>query len=233
VRPYRGVEAFRSSRERMVREEAEARGIRDRRVLQALREVPRHLFADEALAEQAYGGHALPIGWGQTLTQPYTVALMTEALQLEGGEKVFEVGTGSGYQAAILARLGCRVYSMERIPGLARRARRVLDQVGAADVLIRTGDASHGWPEFAPFDRIVVTAGAEELPAPLKEQLADGGILVCPVGKESQEIVLLRRQNGRFRESTLGACRFVPLIRVEGGEVEEGGRAAPGGGKRS
>ncbi|MFH1278745.1 MAG: protein-L-isoaspartate(D-aspartate) O-methyltransferase [Candidatus Eisenbacteria bacterium] len=220
MNPYRGVGAYRSSRERMVKREAEERGIKDRAVLRSMREVPRHLFADDALAGQAYSGHALPIGFGQTLTQPYMVARMTEALEVEGGKRVLEIGTGSGYQAAVLARLGCAVFTIERIPELARRARRVLDEIGASNVLVRAGDGSRGWSEYAPYERILVTAGAGEIPATLLGQLADPGILVTPLGEEEQDLVVVRRENGRDRTESLGPCRFVPLLP---------GTAQPGG----
>jgi protein-L-isoaspartate(D-aspartate) O-methyltransferase len=223
VRPYRGVEDYAASRERMVRLEAAEKGIRDAAVLGALLEVPRHLFADEALAARAYGGHALPIGHGQTLTQPYMVARMTEALEIRGGERVLEVGTGSGYQAAVLARMGCRVFSVERIPDLARRARRLLDSIGAANVVIRTGDGALGWPEFAPFERILLTAGSDSIPPRLKEQLADPGILVAPIGRLRQELFALHRAGGAEKVRPLGPCRFVPFVRGEARAGEGGG----------
>lgn len=212
MRPYRGVEKYRTSRERMVRREVEERGVRDREVLRAMREVPRHVFADPALAGQAHGGHALPIGHGQTLSQPYMVGRMTETLEIRGGERVLEIGTGSGYQAAVLARLGCHVFSVERIAELARRARRVLDEIGAANVLIRAGDGMQGWKEYAPYDRVLVTAGAETMPEALLEQLADPGVLVSPLGGEDQDLVVVRRAGGRDRTESLGPCRFVPLL---------------------
>ncbi len=212
MRQFEGADSYRRSRERMVRLELEDREIRDRAVLRAMREVPRHRFADEALAGQAYGGHALPIGWGQTLSQPYMVARMTETLELTGSERVLEIGTGSGYQAAVLARIGCRVYTVERIAELAKRARRLLDRIGASGVLVSAGDGSNGWKEFAPFDRILLTAGAESIPESLKEQLGDPGILVTPLGKEEQNLVVLRRRSGRDRVENLGPCRFVPLL---------------------
>ncbi|MFH1679128.1 MAG: protein-L-isoaspartate(D-aspartate) O-methyltransferase [Candidatus Eisenbacteria bacterium] len=229
MRPYRGAEEYRASRERMVRTEAGERGIRDPLVLQAMLEVPRHLFADEALAPRAYGGHALPIGHGQTLTQPYMVARMTEALALRGGERVLEIGTGSGYQAAVLARAGCHVFSVERIPELARRARRLLDAIGAATVLVHIGDGAEGWPEFAPYDRILLTAGGSSVPEALLEQLGDEGLLVAPVGEGRQELVRIRREGGAERVESLGPCRFVPLVREAPARPEPGGGAATEG----
>ncbi|MBN1826945.1 MAG: protein-L-isoaspartate(D-aspartate) O-methyltransferase [Candidatus Eisenbacteria bacterium] len=212
VKPLRGAESYRSARERMVRVEVEERGIHDDRVLRALLDVPRHLFADEALAAQTYRGNALPIGWGQTLSQPWIVARMTEALELGGGERILEVGTGSGYQAAVLSRLGCRVFSVERVPELARRARRLLDRIGVERVSIRSGDGAAGWRDFAPFDRILLTAGTREIPEPVREQLADPGVLVAPLGTERQTLTVLRRERGRDRIETLEDCRFVPLL---------------------
>lgn len=204
----------------MVIEQLEKRGVSDERVLRALRDVPRHLFADEALRFQAYGGHALPIGWDQTLSQPYVVGIMSEALELTGVEKVLEVGTGSGYQAAILSRLAGRIYSMERIPELARRARKTLDFLRIPNVVISGGDASRGWRDFAPFDRILFTAGAESIPPALMGQLADPGILVAPVGSGSQRIIVLKRERGEDRSSDLGPCEFVPF--VSGGSTSAG-----------
>lgn len=212
MKPLHGSRSFRSARERMVRVEVEERGVRDAGVLHALREVPRHLFADEALAAQAYRGNALPIGRGQTLSQPWIVGRMTEALEIAGGERVLEVGTGSGYQAAVLSRLGCRVFSVERIPELARRARRLLDRIGVEGVSIRSGDGMAGWREFAPYDRILLTAGSAEIPAPVLDQLADPGILVAPIGAERQSLTRLRRMKGRDRIETFEDCRFVPLL---------------------
>ncbi|MBM3319485.1 MAG: protein-L-isoaspartate(D-aspartate) O-methyltransferase [Candidatus Eisenbacteria bacterium] len=228
MRPYRGAEEYRTARERMVRTEAIEKGIRDPRVLRALLEVPRHLFAEEALASRAYGAHALPIGRGQTLSQPYMVARMTEALELRGGEKVLEVGTGSGYQAAVLARAGCRVFSVERIPELAQRARKILDAIGAANVVVRIGDGSEGWPEFAPFDRILLTAGGRAIPTSLKDQLGEGGIVVAPVGERRQELLRVRKERGGERVETLGPCRFVPLVTGEG-RRRKTDRAEPAG----
>jgi len=216
IGPFRGLDEYRTARDRMVRLEAEEKGIADGQLLDALRRVPRHRFADEALAGRAYGGHTLPIGWGQTLSQPYMVARMTEALEPRSGDRVLEVGTGSGYQAALLARLGCRVFTIERIPELARRARRILDEIGASSVCVMTGDGSIGWKEYAPFERILVTAGAPSIPEELLAQLADPGILVSPLGGESQELVIVRREGGREKKRVLEPCRFVPLVRGNG-----------------
>ena len=209
------------ARRRMVEEQLISRGIKDPRVLEAMMKVPRHLFVPEALRHQAYGDHPLPIGEGQTISQPYIVALMTEALELRGEEKVLEVGTGSGYQAAVLAELASRIFSIERVPELASRARRLLDQLGYGNVLIRVGDGSCGWPEEAPFDAIMVTAAAPTPPAALLRQLAPGGRMVVPVGgKEAQDLFLIRRTEEGFEEENLGGCRFVKLIGRYGWEEE-------------
>ncbi len=214
-----GTEEFRSARRRMVADEVEAKGIGSREVLRALLEVPRHLFADDALRFQAYGGHALPIGWGQTLSQPYVVGAMTEALELTGEEKVLEVGTGSGYQAAVLSRLAREVRTVERIGELARRARSVLSRLKIRNVHVACRDGSNGWGEHAPYDRILFTAGAESIPAEVLDQLADPGILVAPVGGATQRIVVLRREGGVDRTEDLGACEFVPFITSGEGRI--------------
>ena len=200
-------------RERMVAEQLEARGIRNRRVLDAMRRVPRHLFVEEALAPQAYGDYPLPIGEKQTISQPFIVAQMTEALQLKGPEKVLEIGTGSGYQTAVLAELAAKVYSVERVRALYDRARRILEQLRYYNVAIKLGDGSLGWDEQAPYDAIIVTAAAPEVPEPLTRQLADGGKLVIPVGdRYNQELKRYTRRGEELEEEDLGACRFVPLL---------------------
>ena len=201
------------ARDRMVDTQLVGRGIADPRVLEAMRKVPRHLFVDEALQNQAYGDHPLPIGEKQTISQPYIVALMTEALKLRGHEKVLEIGTGSGYQTAVLAELAERVFSVERIASLSVRARDLLESLGYRNTVLRIGDGTLGWPEEQPFDAIVVTAGAPKIPQPLADQLAMGGRLVGPAGDQaSQELVLLERAPEGIRKSDLGAVRFVALI---------------------
>ena len=201
------------SRKRMVREQLVSKGIKDKRVLAAMLKVPRHLFVEEGLWHQAYGDFPLPIGEGQTISQPYIVALMTEALHLTGGERVLEIGTGSGYQTAILAELTNYVFSIERINTMAARARKVLDALGYAHVLIRIGDGTRGWAEEAPFAAIIVTAGAPKIPASLVEQLAVGGRLVIPVGDEfSQSLLSVVKKEKGCREENLGGVRFVKLI---------------------
>ena len=212
------------SRKRMVSEQLVSKGINDKRVLAAMLKVPRHLFVEEGLWHQAYGDFPLPIGEGQTISQPYIVALMTEALHLTGGERVLEIGTGSGYQTAILAELTPSVFSIERINTMAARARKVLDALGYAHVLIRIGDGTRGWAEEAPFTGIIVTAGAPEIPTSLVEQLAVGGRLVIPVGDEfSQNLLSVTKKEKGFREDNLGGVRFVKLIGDLGWKAEKEG----------
>ncbi|MEW6269616.1 MAG: protein-L-isoaspartate(D-aspartate) O-methyltransferase [Thermodesulfobacteriota bacterium] len=200
-------------RKRMVEEQLAGRGIRDRRVLSAMATIPRHVFVDEALRERAYDDHPLPIGHGQTISHPYTVALMTEALELQGTERVLEIGTGSGYQTAVLARICANVFTIERIAALAGRARRVLDQLGLYNVALRVGDGTIGWNAEAPFDAIIVTAGTPQLPRPLLSQLRAGGRLVVPVGEEdSQTLMRLRVEADGVTEEYIGDCRFVKLL---------------------
>lgn len=209
---------FAIARRNMVERQISGRGVQDQRVIQALLAVPRHLFVEEALQGQAYSDFPLPIGERQTISQPFMVARMTEALQLRGGERVLEIGTGSGYQAAVLSRVAARVYTIERIPALARRARRILDAIGCANVQIRVGDGTLGWPEEAPFEGIMVTAGAPAIPEDYRQQLAVGGRLVIPVGgAQSQSLVRITRVAAdRFQQEELLDCRFVPLIGVHG-----------------
>lgn len=200
-------------RERMVREQMERRGIRTAAVLKALRETPRHLFVPEALQRSAYEDHPLPIGHGQTISQPYIVASMTELLGVRATDRVLEIGTGSGYQAAILARLAGRVYSMEVVEPLAREAGARLKEMGLKNVEVRAGDGYEGWPEQAPFDRIMVTAAPPELPAKLLEQLKNGGRLVAPVGREWQELVVVDKDaEGRLHRRSEYPVVFVPMV---------------------
>jgi len=209
-------------RERMVRELVEKRGIRDARVLAAMREVPRHLFVRENLARQAYTDHALPIGEAQTISQPWVVAKMTELLAVESTHKVLEIGTGSGYQTAILARLARWVYSLERIPQLAHQAIHRLRHLEIPNVKIQAFDGTIGWSEVAPFDRILVTAAAPRAPQPLIDQLASGGRLVVPEGdRQRQRLVLYEKIGSRARRLELEEVAFVPLIGRFGWEPGE------------
>ena len=205
---------FSIARRRMVEDQVVARGVRDPRVIDAMLQVPRHKFVEEALESQAYQDAPLPIGERQTISQPYMVAVMSEALALDGTEKVLEVGTGSGYQAAVLAVLADRVFSLERIPALARRARKALDSCGYSKVNIRLADGTLGWQEMAPFDAIVVTAGAPDVPRDYIDQLAVGGRLVIPVGDRMSQVLMriTRTSEHEFKEEQLLGCRFVPLV---------------------
>ena len=211
------------ARERMVAEQLERRGIRDQRVLEAMRQVPRHLFVDLSLAHRAYEDHPLPIGEHQTISQPYIVALMTAALGLQGSDRVLEVGTGSGYQTAILAELANWVYSIERIPSLAERAKKTLERLGYRNVSIKVGDGSLGWPEVAPFEAIVVTAGAPDIPLSLIEQLHEGGRLVIPVGSLCSQTLrrVIKGEKG-IQQEDLAGCVFVKLVGEQGWREEEG-----------
>jgi protein-L-isoaspartate(D-aspartate) O-methyltransferase len=206
-------------RERMVVEQIEARGIHDRAVLAAMRAVPRHRFVEASLQDRAYDDSPLPIGERQTISQPYMVAIMTEALGVRAGARVLEIGTGSGYQAAILAELGTRLVTLERIPVLAERARRLLDMLGYDEVRVEVADGTLGWTEGAPYDAIVVTAGAPRIPRPLVQQLAPGGCLVLPMGEDDlQTLVRIRRGPAGLVEEYLGECRFVKLFGYYGWE---------------
>ncbi len=201
----------------MVADQLEARGISDPRVLAAMAAVPRHLFVESALADRAYEDRALPIGDRQTISQPYMVALMTEALELTGAERVLEIGTGSGYQAAVLAHLASRVYTVERVKALADRARERLDRLKLFHAVIKVFDGTFGWSEEGPFDAIIVTAGAPAVPQPLIDQLKEGGRLVAPVGdREGQELVKLVKRPGAVQSRVLTDCAFVPLIGTHG-----------------
>lgn len=212
---------FEFARKKMVQEQIVGRGVSDRRVLDTMLKVPRHIFVQEAMALQAYSDSALPIGEKQTISQPYMVALMTELLELTGKEKVLEIGTGSGYQTAILAMLANRVYTAERIRPLALRARKCLDSLKLFNVMLRINDSDGspiGWEEEAPFDAIIVTAGAPSIPEVLVEQLALGGRLVIPVGGESDQrlIRIIKNHDGTLETAACVDCRFVPLIGRQG-----------------
>lgn len=200
-------------RRRMVEEQIVRRGIKDQRILKVMKEIPRHFFVDEALAAQAYGDHPVNIGQGQTISQPYMVALMTHSLGLLGNENVLEIGTGSGYQTAVLARLVDWVYSIERITELSRRAQTVLEKLKIFNVNLTVGDGTKGWPENGPYDAIIVTAGAPVLPRDLTSQLAQGGRLVIPVGdRHLQTLLRITKKGDRLIKEELGGCRFVDLV---------------------
>jgi len=212
---------FKRIREKMVSTQIEARGIHDHGVLEAMRKVPRHLFTGEALQDQAYGDFPLPIGEGQTISQPYIVAEMTQALELNKDDRVLEIGTGSGYQTAILAELAFRVYTIERVRELFVRARKLLDQLGCHNVVAKCSDGTVGWPDESPFEAIIVTAGAPEVPEKLVQQLTIGGRLVIPVGNRfSQTLLKLRRDEDGVHKTDLGGCRFVKLIGEHGWKSE-------------
>lgn len=204
-------------RRAMVSGQIEARGVQDEAVLEAMKAVPRHQFVTEQHLSQAYDDHPLPIGYGQTISQPYIVALMTEALQLEPGKKVLEIGTGSGYQAAVLAEMEAEVYTIEIIPELAQRAWANLVSAGYTDVQVKTADGYFGWEEHAPFDAIIVTAAPDHMPQPLANQLKDDGRLVIPIGPIGavQTLWLFEKQNGEMEATNLGSVRFVPFTREE------------------
>ena len=204
-------------RKRMVDEQLVPRGISSPGVLEAFMRVPRHLFVPEAFGMEAYADHPLPIGEGQTISQPYIVALMTECLGLKGGERVLEIGTGSGYQAAILAEICGRVYTVEREKVLSERAAKALAEQGYGNISYKTGDGTLGWEEEAPFDGVIVTAAAPDVPEPLKTQLAEGGRLVIPVGDRfSQTLVVVRKTSRGYEIDRICGCVFVPLVGEHG-----------------
>ncbi len=204
---------FHGLRSAMVEQQLRARGIRDERVLAAMKKVPRHRFVPDSHLSSAYGDHPIPIAEGQTISQPYIVAAMLEALELGPADSALEVGTGSGYQAALLAELVKEVYSIERHERLAGQAREILQQFGYGNIHIRVGDGAEGWPEAAPFDAIVVAAAVPQVPAALIEQMSEGGAMILPVGTPvTQDLQLVRKLQGRATLTRLDACRFVPLI---------------------
>lgn len=212
---------FPKARLKMVEEQIVSREIKDPRVIAAMKKVPRHLFVEEALQSQAYSDHPLPIGEKQTISQPYMVAIMTEALLLKGKEKVLEIGAGSGYQTAILAELAEKVFSIERIRSLAIKARQLLYELGYFNIEIKIFDGTYGWVEEAPFDAIIVTAGAPDIPQPLVDQLAIDGRLVIPVGDAYvQDLIRVTKMKEGVKKEALGGCRFVKLIGKYGWETE-------------
>jgi protein-L-isoaspartate(D-aspartate) O-methyltransferase len=215
---------FAQARNEMVNSQLIPRGIRDPRVLAAMRRVPRHRFVPAHLGDQAYNDYPLPIGEDQTISQPYIVALMTEILEPQETDRVLEIGAGSGYQAAILAELVAQVYTMDRVGPLADRAQEALKSLGYGNIKVRLGDGTLGWPEEAPFDGIIVTAAAPQVPRPLTEQLALNGRLVIPVGdRYSQTLTLVRKTKAGLKFEYHGGCRFVPLIGKYGWPEDERG----------
>lgn len=215
--PGREGSNYSKARERMVRQQIAARGIRAERVLDAMRSVPRHLFVPLESRHSAYMDGPLSIGQGQTISQPYIVALMTEALELRGHERVLEIGTGSGYQAAILSQLASHVYTVERIPELASRAQDLFRQLGYDNISMHVGDGTLGWLEHALYEAIIITAAAPEIPRPLTDQLAEGGRLVAPIGGSwSQSLVRVRKQRAHLQRQELTSVAFVPLIGQHG-----------------
>jgi protein-L-isoaspartate(D-aspartate) O-methyltransferase len=210
-----------AERRGMVEHQIRRRGIADPRVLAAMAEVPRERFVSSADADDAYGDHPLGIGCGQTISQPYMVGLMTESLRLRGEEKVLEIGAGSGYQAAILAKLCRQVYSVERMPALAERAQQTLAELGCDNVEVVVGDGSLGWPEAAPYDRIIVTAAAPKVADPWIEQLADGGRLVVPLGDRwGQMLTVVTKRGAKTKQESICGCVFVPLVGEHGWQSE-------------
>lgn len=209
---------FDVSRKRMVETQIIARGITDRRVIDAMQKLPRHLFVQEAMASQAYNDTSLPIGEKQTISQPYMVAIMTEMLQLSGRERVLEIGTGSGYQAALLSYLANRVYTIERIPSLAAKARKLFDSLGLTNISMKIDDGTVGWASEAPFDAIIVTAGAPDIPQALLGQLLPEGRLLVPVGDHAAQMLTLvkKTDDGGYSAEKSTPCRFVKLIGSEG-----------------
>jgi len=217
-------DAYTISRERMVAEQLVGRGIQDKRLLKAFSIVPRHLFVAEGFTANAYGDHALPIGEKQTITQPYMVAFMIERLGLKGTEKVLDIGSGSGYQSAVLSLLAERVFCMERISRIASKSRRLLDELHCANVILRVGDGTLGWSEEAPFDAIIISASGPRVPAALLAQLRPGGRLIMPVGAdfEDQRLILVTRRGSSFEQVDLGLCRFVKLLGKDGWPAKKG-----------
>jgi protein-L-isoaspartate(D-aspartate) O-methyltransferase len=212
---------FEEQRRQMVKEQLQMRRIMDERVLAVFLKVPRHLFVPQELQQEAYADHPIPIGSGQTISQPYMVALMTQLLRLQGHERVLEIGTGSGYQLAILAELALEAYSVERLPGLADQASRRLEQLGYLNVHITAGNGSLGWPEHAPYEGMIVAAGAPYVPQSLVDQLAERGRLVIPIGpRQAQTLTLVEKQGGVLDVKEITSCVFVPLIGEYGWESE-------------
>ena len=207
------IKSYAGQRRKMVEEQLVERGINDLRLLEVVSRVPRHLFVQESLQHRAYGDTPLPIGENQTISQPYIVGAMTEALDLKGEERVLEIGTGSGYQTAIIAELCSQVFTIERLNNLSRKAQNVLESLNYMNIVFKMFDGTYGWPDQAPFDAILITASAPEIPGSLVKQLGDGGRLVAPIGEaDKQKLVVLTKNGDRVSRRDLGDCKFVPLI---------------------
>jgi len=212
-------DSFEKKRDRMVLEQIELRGVNDRAVLKAMRKVPRHKFVPDIYMEYAYNDYPLPIGEEQTISQPYIVAYMTAALKLEPNDKVLEIGTGSGYQAAVLAEICDSVYTIEIFESLGNKALKLLNSLHYDNIKVKIGDGYKGWPEFSPFDVIIVTCSPSEIPQPLIDQLKEGGRMIIPVGlKNNQNLVLLKKKNGKIKQHSVLPVRFVPMINEFGEE---------------
>ena len=210
---------FDEKRKTMVRNQIQWRGINNRQVLEAMLKVPRHKFVPDMYIEYAYEDTPLPIGDGQTISQPYIVAFMTDELELKPSDKVLEIGTGSGYQAAVLAEICETVYTIEIFESLGLKAKKLLDEMGYNNIKVKIGDGYQGWEEYGPFDAIIVTCSPKEIPQPLKDQLAEGGRMIIPIGKKyTQELVLLRKKNGKIKQHAILPVRFVPMINEFGNE---------------
>lgn len=207
------IKSYAGQRRKMVEEQLVERGINDLRLLEVVSRVPRHLFVQESLQHRAYGDTPLPIGENQTISQPYIVGAMTEALHLKGEERVLEIGTGSGYQTAIIAELCRQVFTIERLNNLSRKAQNVLESLNYMNIVFKMFDGTYGWPDQAPFEAILITASAPEIPGSLVKQLGDGGRLVAPIGEaDKQKLVVLTKNGDRVSRRDLGDCKFVPLI---------------------
>ena len=207
--------SYKTLRSQMVKNQIEARGIKDQRVLDAMRKVPRHVFVPDAYVESSYSDTPLSIGYEQTISQPYIVAFMTESLMLQPRDRVLEIGTGSGYQTAVLAELADSVFSIELIPHLADAAEKVLRKCKYRNITVKRGDGYRGWPEKAPFDKIIVTAAPPEIPEMLIKQLSDNGIMILPVGVYSQSLILIRKKQDRIVKEKLIPVRFVPMVKLK------------------
>jgi protein-L-isoaspartate(D-aspartate) O-methyltransferase len=206
---------YKIARRRMVAEQLQARGIDDHRVLEAFLKIPRHLFVDSAIGSRAYDDCSFPIGYGQTISQPYTIAFMVHSLEVARNSRVLEIGTGSGYQTAILSLLARDVFSIERLAPLLKKAEAVLSRTPAGSIRVKVGDGSLGWKSYAPFDRIIVSAASAERPATLLEQLAEHGRLIAPISESAEHLILFTKENGQVTEQPLGRCAFVPLRKGE------------------